>query len=460
MKLTSEQTTAIELSQTKPVLVITGGPGTGKTTVCRQIIDMAQSHGRSVLCAAPTGKAAKRLSEQTGRPASTIHRLLRWKPSIGGFTVNEKNPFCEDVIIIDEMSMVGTSLFNSILKAVNPPTKLILVGDVDQLPSISYGNTLSDIINSGIVPVVRLTQIHRQSENSWISENAQRINTGQKIYENNSTSEDFFFFERETPEQVFDAIVYLITKIVGGKYKIDPIRDTQVLCPQWKSPVGVTIFNKKLQEIMNPSSNTKPEYKMGDTIFRQGDKVIHTRNNYSLGAFNGEVGIITDIDTDFGETLISVDFYDRIVQYENKKDIAELQLCYAMTIHKSQGSEYRAVIIPCHSTNSFMLSRPLLYTAVTRGKELVQIVGNRKGLNRAIRNNNVLQRNTLLCDRLRSDDDFPAMDWTYLADSHGCVVDVCERLMGGCESITSTKSKVVGLTTDDYNSSYDDELPF
>lgn len=393
MTLDKFQEKAVEMAMESRILCFTGGPGTGKTTTVREIITRLESAGKTIVLAAPTGKAAKRMQEQTGKEASTIHRLLKWSPNIKAFMVNSSNPIPADAVIVDEVSMVGVPLMASLLDAIQPSTKLILVGDADQLPSIEAGNVLRDIIDSGAVPVVRLTHVYRQSENSWICLNAQRINRGEMVHIDNERSEDFFFYECEESTEVAEKILKLVTKIISQRYGLDPIKDIQVLCPQWRGNIGVHYFNAELQNALNPKALGKEEWnvKGEGAVLREGDKVIHTKNNYDLGVYNGEVGIVKNISKD----ELIVDFDDKVVSYD-RESVHELILSYALTIHKSQGSEYPCVVIPVHSYNSFMLSRPLLYTAVTRGKRFVFLVGDMKGLKRAIKNNDVVERYTSL----------------------------------------------------------------
>jgi exodeoxyribonuclease V alpha subunit len=395
-ELNATQQRAVDLASRAQVMVLTGGPGTGKTTTCRAILSYLEERGELIACAAPTGKASKRLREQTERPASTIHRLLCWSPQENRFTVNADDPLDATVVLLDEVSMVDIALMHALLSALRRQTKLILVGDVDQLPSIGPGSVLRDVIDSGVVPVVRLSQVYRQSENSWIRVNAQRINAGEPIHIDNARSEDFFFIEHDDASRAAAAIIKLVTKEIPERHGLDPIKDVQVLCPQRQGSVGVHVFNDELQSSLNPSRQGRPEWRRpGGATFREGDKVIHIKNNYDLGVYNGEVGIIDTIGKDF----LGVDFDDRMVVY-GRDDVVQLQLCYATTIHKSQGSEYPCVVVPVHSTNSFMLSRPLLYTAVTRGQRLVYVVGDRKGLKRAVKNDEVTKRHTSLNERL------------------------------------------------------------
>jgi exodeoxyribonuclease V alpha subunit len=395
--LNDQQQAAVCCAVRENAMVLTGGPGSGKTTTCREIIRRCQDTGLDILCAAPTGKASKRLQEQTGVAASTIHRLLQWSPQSGRFTVDHDNPLDAGVVLVDETSMVDTMLMQALLDATQPGTKLILVGDVDELPSVGAGNVLRDIIESGVVPIVRLSQIYRQSENSWIRVNAQRINAGKPLHIDNAGSEDFFFIEHDKPERVAETIAQLVTRTIPEQHGLDPIRDIQVLCPQWKGPIGVHAFNSELQAVLNPHAPGKSEWVLGRSgVLRDGDKVIHTKNNYELGVFNGEVGIVDRID----KRTLRVNYEDRMVTYARAR-VNELQHCFATTIHRAQGAQYPCVVIPVHSYNSFMLSRPLLYTAVTRGQRFAYLVGDKKGLQRAIKNDDVIKRHTSLTERLR-----------------------------------------------------------
>lgn len=394
--LNKEQQQAVSCALQENVMVLTGGPGTGKTTSCREIICRCEEKGLEIVCAAPTGKASKRLQEQTGRQASTLHRLLMWSPQTGGFMVDHDNPIDAGVVLVDECSMVDASLMHALLDGIRSGTKLILVGDADQLPSIGAGNVLRDIIDSKAIPVVRLEHVYRQSPNSWIRVNAQHINIGEPIHIDNATSEDFFFIEQNDAQRAATTIVELVTKTIPTQHGLDPIKDIQVLCPQWRGPVGVHSFNTDLQTALNRRAPSKSEWKArAGGVLREGDKVIHTKNNYDLAVFNGEVGIITSI----SKTLLRVDYDDRVVAYD-REYVSQLQLCFATTVHKSQGSEFPCVVAPVHSTNSYMLSRPLLYTAVTRGQRFVYLVGDKKGLRRAIKNDDVIKRHTSLSEWL------------------------------------------------------------
>ena len=389
MKLDRDQEKAVEMALQSKFGIMTGGPGTGKTTTLVEILKASNLSPYDIALAAPTGKAAKRMSEACQMPAGTIHRLLEYSPQYGGFKRNKENPLAERLIVIDEASMLDIYLGASFFSAVHPRAQVVLVGDKDQLPSVGPGNVLKDLIASGVVPVAELKTIHRQSENSWIPINAQRVNAGQPLVMDED-SEDFFVEYAETSGQVQDKVIELVTKTIPDRHGLDPLTDIQLLCPQRTTPIGVAAFNEKLQAVMNPAKDG------GKQRFRVKDKVLHIRNNYKLNVFNGETGIV--IDGDNKSTV--VDFGDAIVEYD-LKDMDDLTLAYAMTIHKSQGSEWPCVVLPIHSGNTFMLSRNLLYTGITRGKKLVYIVGNQKGISRAIRNNQVQKRYTALAGRVR-----------------------------------------------------------
>jgi exodeoxyribonuclease V alpha subunit len=415
------QQKAVDLALSEKVLVITGSPGTGKTSILLKILEKLESRGLNTKCAAPTGKAAKRMEEQTGREASTIHRLLGFSPE-GGYKHDDSFKLDLDVLCCDEWSMTNIELSDYVTRALPGHAKLVILGDKNQLPAIGPGNVLADMIKSGSIPVVELKKIYRQSENSWICTNAQLINQG-KMVKLEDCSEDFFFYEEETPQSTADKIVDLVTEEIPRKYDLDPFRDIQVLCPQKKGPIGVNELNNRLQEKLNPKWKHNDEWIEGFNIFRQNEKVIHCRNNYQLGVFNGEVGVIDELDSkgwmggevgwDLATSLkdvfenkneqryyLSVEYPDKTVSYP-KNAISQLMMSYAITIHRGQGSEWPCMVMPVHSTNSFMLSRPLLYTAVTRAESLCFLVGNMKGLKHAIRKNEVTKRHTSLERRLK-----------------------------------------------------------
>ena len=395
--------------------MITGGPGTGKTTTINTIIRYFELSGEDIMLAAPTGRAAKRMSETTGYEARTIHRMLELNGGMegnAGFERNEQNPLETNLIIIDEMSMVDISLMNSLLKAILPGTRLILVGDVNQLPSVGAGSVLKDIIDSKMFPTVMLTKIFRQASTSDIIVNAHKINRGEKVSLDNK-SMDFFFLKRYEADKIINVTLQLIKqklpKFVGASEY-----DIQVLTPMRKGLLGVERLNTILQMYLNPPSDRKKEKEHGAIVFREGDKVMQIKNNYQLeweirskyglcidkgtGVFNGDAGIIEEIN-DFAET-ITVNFDEgRMVEYSYKL-LDELELAYAVTIHKSQGSEYPAVVIPLLSGPRMLMNRNLLYTAVTRAKKCVTIVGDDTTFEQMIENNSQQRRYSGLKDRL------------------------------------------------------------
>jgi exodeoxyribonuclease V alpha subunit len=390
------QRKAINMALNSNLMILTGGPGTGKTTALKGIIQMFKSMNLSIGAAAPTGKASKRMSEVTGLNAKTIHRLLDYNPYYG-YGYNEENPLPYDVIIIDEMSMVNVLLMNVLLKAIFPSTKLILVGDVDQLPSIGAGNVLSDCIESNLISTIRLTEIFRQEEDSEIILKAHAINNGKQIVINNSKpNNNFFVINRGDNDSISNEIISLVTERLPKKYKVDPT-DIQVLSPMRRfTTVGVDELNNKLQSLLN---NNIDGITVGKTIFKLGDKVMQIKNNYDKEVFNGDVGFITDIN--LSEKTITVDYDDNIVTYD-KTDMDELVLAYVSTIHKSQGSEYPIVIIPITRSHYNMLQRNLIYTGITRSKEICILVGQPDMLNYAIGNTKYSVRNTYLKEFLMS----------------------------------------------------------
>lgn len=388
--LSDEQKEALRTAVDAPIMVITGGPGTGKTTLINSILAVYQRKNFSLLMAAPTGRAAKRMEVTTGHEAKTIHRLLEYNPKLHDFTRNQFNPLDADVVVIDEMSMVDIHLMASLLKAIPDEARLLLVGDVDQLPSVGPGNVLMDIIASTVIPTVRLKTVFRQAAESGIIANAHRINTGD-MPEWNTT--DFFFVERDEPEAVRDTVIELVANRIPKKFGFDPWKEIQVLSPMHRGEAGVANLNTYLQEALNP--NGQPIPRKG---FRLGDKVIQTRNNYELDVYNGDVGRITVVSEEAKE--LHVEFEDRTALY-TFDDMDDLSLAYAITVHKSQGSEYPALVVPLASQHYLMLQRNILYTAITRGKSLVVIVGDTKALRRALNNTDVSRRNTRLAERLR-----------------------------------------------------------
>ena len=377
------------------VMVLTGGPGTGKTTTVRAMIEVCEKRGLRYALASPTGRAAKRLAEATGRPAKTIHRLLEFSPQ-EGFRHNAENPLPIDLLIVDEASMLDLLLANHLLKALTPNTRLLLVGDVDQLPPVGAGDVLRDVIASGRAEVIRLDVIFRQAQDSLIVTNAHRINKGQ-FPEFPKVARDFFMFTQDDPEQAAALVVDLVSHRIPKKFGLKPA-DIQVLAPMYRGAAGVMNLNLLLQAALNPPAPNKPERKVGGTLFRVGDRVMQLRNNYDKDVFNGDIGTITTLDLEEQTMTVIVD--GRPVAYD-WLDADELVLAYAASVHKAQGSEYPCVVLPLLTQHYLMLQRNLLYTAVTRAKKLVVIVGSRKALAMAVRNNKVAQRYSALDVRLR-----------------------------------------------------------
>jgi len=396
--LNQGQQAAVRTVLTHKVAVLTGGPGTGKTTAVRTIIRLLESRRLTYALAAPTGRAAKRLAEATGREARTIHRLLEFKPHKGvQFQRNEENPLDVDMLIVDESSMLDLLLTNHLLKAVHPESHLLLVGDVDQLPSVGAGNVLSDIIASGVAAVVRLTEIFRQAEGSLIVRNAHRINQGQTPLFS-KTATDFFLFPADDAERAADQIIDLVQNRIPRRFGLDPLEDIQVLSPLHRGAAGVGELNRRLQAAINPPSDGKAQHRQATRTFRAGDRVMQIRNNYDKEVYNGDMGRITALDT--VDQVLTVRIDDVDVAYEFS-ELDELVHAYAVSVHKSQGSEYRAVVTPVLSQHYVMLQRNLLYTAITRAKELVVLVGTQRAIATAVRNAKITQRHTALDVRLR-----------------------------------------------------------
>lgn len=397
------QRKAIRCSMENGVMILTGGPGTGKTTVIRAVISVFEKMGMNIALCAPTGRAAKRMSQATQREAKTIHRLLETefskddKPS---FRRNEYDRLDDDVIIVDEASMIDTLLFSSLLKAIKPGARLILVGDADQLPSVGAGNVLFDIIESGVFSSVCLSRIFRQAQSSLIVRNAHEINKG-NMPDLSSKDEDFFFLKRNTPEECALAVAELVCKRLPAKYGEEIVKNIQVITPTHKGAVGTDSLNTLLQEKLNPSHPRKTEKKLKQRVFRVGDKVMQTKNNYEIewdkngvggiGIFNGDIGVITDIDV--REESISVDFDDKVATY-GFDNLDELELAYAITVHKSQGSEYGTVILPLCGKSPVLMTKNLLYTAVTRAKDMVIAVGFEESVKNMVENDRQVRRYT------------------------------------------------------------------
>ena len=397
LQLSSKQQEAVRTALTRKVTVLTGGPGTGKTTTVQTIIRLLEARRRSYVLASPTGRAAKRLSEATDRPAKTVHRLLGYSPA-EGFKRNEANPLDVDMVIVDEASMLDLLLTNHLLKAIPPDAHLLLVGDVDQLPSVGAGNVLRDVIDSGQAAVVRLDTIFRQAADSYIVVNAHRINRGQMpLFPKGA--KDFFLFVKDDPAEAADLLVDIVQNRIPRKFGFHPLDDVQVLSPMYRGAVGIANLNARLQAALNPPGANKPERRVGGRVFRVGDRVIQLRNNYNLDVFNGDVGRITAIDT-VNQTLI-VDVDGRLVKYD-WAEADQLAHAFAISVHKSQGSEYPVVVMPVMTTHYMMLTRPILYTGVTRARRLVVLVGTKRAIAIAVRNNRVTDRHSALDVRLQS----------------------------------------------------------
>ncbi len=397
--LSEEQHSAIRTALSHPLSILTGGPGTGKTTALRALIQILTGAGKRYALASPTGRAAKRLSQATGKDASTIHRLLGFSPR-EGFKFNAENPLPLDFLVIDEASMLDQNLAFHLLKALEPGTHLLLVGDVDQLPSVGAGDVLRDVIASQEAPVTRLTKIFRQAAHSQIIINAHRVNQGQMPQFESASQDkqsklpgDFFLFPADTPEEAAQWVQDVVCKRIPAKFDLHPSRDIQVLSPMYRGPAGVTALNELLQTSLNPPDILKPEKKLFGLVFRVGDKLMQTQNNYDKEVFNGDIGFLFAINP-VEQTLI-IDFEGRTVEFDwNEAD--QLVLAYAVSVHKAQGSEFPAVVIPLVSQHYIMLQRNLLYTAMTRAKKLCVLVGNRRAIGIAVRNNQVAHRNTAL----------------------------------------------------------------
>ena len=396
--LTPKQQEAVKIALTNKVSILTGGPGTGKTTSVRALIQLLKAKHKTFKLAAPTGRAAKRLSEATGEPAQTLHRLLEFKPFEGNkFLRDRDNPLDADLIIVDELSMIDLLLANALLKAIDITSHVLLIGDPDQLPSVGAGNVLKDLIASQFVPVVALDVIFRQSEDSLIIDNAHRINHGQMPLFT-KTAKDFFLFAESEPAQAALRVVDVVKHRIPKKFGLDAIEDIQVLSPMHRGEIGVAELNRVLQDALNPAEERKKEWRHGGRIFRIGDKVLQTRNNYDKLVFNGDLGRVVAIDLE--EQRLGIDFDGARIDYEYS-ELDELVHAFAMSIHKSQGSEYRAVVIPLLTQHFMMLQRNLLYTGVTRAKELVVLVGMQKAIAIAVKNDKVAQRNSRLAKRLQ-----------------------------------------------------------
>jgi len=395
IRLAQNQAKAVQCSLENKIMVITGGPGTGKTTIINAILKIFSKLKVKTLLAAPTGRAAKRMSETTGHEAQTIHRLLEYSFAKGGFQKNEEKPLTCDLLILDEVSMIDTVLMHHLTKAIPTFSTVILVGDVNQLPSVGAGNVLNDIIASGVIPVVELKEIFRQARESRITVNAHKINSGiLPTFEDDVPGNDFFFIQQEDPEKVLEIILELTKDRIPKRFGLDPVDDIQVLTPMHKGVVGAENLNTELQKSLNPS---QMEIARGNRNFRVNDKVMQIRNNYDKEVFNGDIGRIVGMRPD--ENEIAVLFDGRNVVYEFY-ELDELVLAYAVSVHKSQGSEYPAVVLPVLTQHYILLQRNLIYTAVTRGRNLVVMVGTRKALAMGVNNDKTQRRFTHLRYRL------------------------------------------------------------
>ena len=397
IQLSDKQKEGIKTAARQKVMILTGGPGTGKTTIIKAILEIYRRLTPRIIMGAPTGRAAKRMSEAAGWEAKTLHRVLEWSPKEMGFQKNADHPLEADVVIVDEASMIDNLLMHHFLKTVPSTCSLILVGDVNQLPSVGAGNVLKDIIESGVVPVVELNEIFRQAMGSLIITNAHRINRGEfpRLPEAKGDSHDFYFIQKETPEEIASTILDLVTKRIPARFAKNPVNDIQVLTPMHKGVIGAQNLNQVLQEALNKS---QVELSRGGRMYKLGDKVMQIKNDYDKDVFNGDIGRIAGIDTEEQEVI--VDFDGRQVTYDFS-DLNELVLAYAVSVHKSQGSEYPVVVMPVHISHYMLLQRNLIYTGVTRARKLVIIVGTKKALSIGIRNNKIQSRFTGLSRRLK-----------------------------------------------------------
>ncbi|MGA3228514.1 MAG: ATP-dependent RecD-like DNA helicase [Candidatus Binatus sp.] len=397
LELSPEQKSALRCALASRVTVITGGPGTGKTTLLRSLLVALAEAGLKPTLAAPTGRAARRLQEASGRDAKTIHRLLEYSPESGGFVRGKEFPLRTNYLIIDEASMMDVELASSLLSALMPNCSLLLVGDRDQLPSVGPGSVLKDVIASDLVPVVQLQEVYRQARRSLIVANAHRLNRGEFPQISNDAEGDFFFFERNAAEDVLATIKQLVQQRLIGRFGINDPREIQVLTPMNRGPLGTHTLNRELQSLLNSSGR---ELRSGDRVFREGDRVIQLRNNYDKDVFNGSIGRILAIDSD--KARVSVAFEETHAEYD-LSELDELALAYAISVHKSQGSQYPAIVMPIHSSHYLMLRRNLLYTAITRAERVCVLVGTKSALQQAVRNQDERLRFSRLAARLHTD---------------------------------------------------------
>lgn len=402
VEVSAEQAAAVQHALHNKISIITGGPGTGKTTCLRALVALLLARGMRVALASPTGRAAKRLGEATGQPAKTIHRLLGFQPG-DGFLHNEHNPLALDLLIVDEASMLDLLLTHSLLRALPPESHLLLVGDVDQLPAVGAGDVLRDLMRAAGVVVTRLAFIFRQAQQSLIVSNAHRVNLGQApLY--NQSGQDFFLVAADGPQDAADRVVELVQQRIPKKFNLNPLLDVQVLAPMHRGEAGVINLNQRLQAALNPPAAGRVERVIGGRLLRSGDKVMQTRNNYNKDVFNGDTGRITAIDLE--NACLTVEFdaggaAARTVQYE-WSEVDELQLAYAITVHKAQGAEYPATVVVLLAQHYMLLQRNLLYTAITRAKQLCVLVGTQRAIQMAVRNDRVAQRYSGLAARLQA----------------------------------------------------------
>lgn len=396
ISLAPRQADALAMAMGSKLSVITGGPGVGKTTIIRALVEVFAQRELQVMLAAPTGRAAKRMEEATGHPAATLHRLLKYQPQTRAFNHHAGNPLPGDVFIVDEASMIDIHLMAAFLQAVPVAACVVFVGDVDQLPSVGPGNVLRDLIHSGVVPCTALDFIFRQQSGGWIVRNAHRVNRGEplELPEDDQLS-DFYFIHTEEPDLVIARMLHLVTNRIPKRFGFNPMTDIQVLTPMRRNQLGAENLNTVLQQALNPEG---PSLERFGRTYRTGDRVMQIRNNYDKNVFNGDVGRIAAVDVE--ALTLTVDYDGRRVGYD-QAEIDELMHAYACSIHKSQGSEYPAVVILMTTQHFKLLQRNLLYTAITRGRRLVCLVGTHKAVSMAIRNNEIRQRRTSLRDRLR-----------------------------------------------------------
>ena len=397
LELHADQREAVLGLLSHPVSLLTGGPGVGKTTIVRLVVELAERASARVVLASPTGRAAKRLAEATGREASTLHRLLGWEPARGSFQHDAHRPLEADLVVVDEISMLDVVLAHHLVKAIQPPTRLVLVGDPDQLPSVSPGNVLADLLSAGCVPAYRLSHIYRQSAESLIVANAHRILAGEMpdLPGRSDPTSDFYFFPAEEDEEAADRLIEVVTERIPARFGLDWVRDVQVLSPMYKGACGVDALNERLRDAQGVGGR---ELFWRGRVWRLGDRVIHTRNDYEKNVFNGDMGRIEHVDADGGG--LTVRFPEREVRYTTR-ELTDLSPAFCITVHRSQGGEFPCVVLPLVTRHFTMLQRHLLYTAVTRARDLVVLVGSQRALRRAVENAEVSERRSALAERVR-----------------------------------------------------------